>query len=121
MMAPLPAPDDDELDEDEEDDELDEDEDEDDDEPDEDEELDEEDDDVIGVALESPPPQPASSNGTSRNGNTPEAGIERIVIMSCTCACKAVRDGVYARRRVTQHARADIEQVSRTSAWHTFT
>jgi hypothetical protein len=102
MMAPLLAPEDDELDDDEEDDELDDDEDadepdeDDDDELDDDEELDEEDDEVIGVALESPPPQPASSSGTKRNGNTSGAKVERIVITSFTCVRKSVRDGVYA-------------------------
>jgi len=98
MMAPLPPPDDDELDDDEdEDEELDDDEpDEDEDAPDDEVELDEVDDDVIGVALESPPPQPASSSGSKRNGNTRDAKVERIIITSFTCAWRAVRGEVYA-------------------------
>jgi hypothetical protein len=80
MMDPLPPPDDEELDDEDDDDEED-------DEPDEEDELeDEEEDDepdevFIGVELESPPPQPASSNaGISRHVSAPSADRERRVI-----------------------------------------
>jgi hypothetical protein len=100
MMDPLLAPDDEEL-EDEDDDDPDdddelEDEDDDDDEapddedePDDEEEPDEDEDDepdeeFIGVALESPPPQPDSSNaGISRHVSAPSADRERRVITLC--------------------------------------
>jgi hypothetical protein len=81
MMDPLLAPDDEELE-----DEDDDDPDDDDEAPDDEEELDEDEDDepdeeFIGVAPESPPPQPASSNaGISRHVSAPTADRERRVI-----------------------------------------
>jgi hypothetical protein len=83
MMPPLPPPDDEELD-----DELDDDEPDDDDELEDEEELDEEevdepDEELIGVALESPPPQPASSTAEIiRLASAPDADMERVVITS---------------------------------------
>jgi hypothetical protein len=86
MMPPLLPPDDEELEDD--DDELDDDEPDDDDELDDEEELDEEevdepDEEFIGVALESPPPQPASSTAEiTRLASAPDADMERVVITS---------------------------------------
>jgi len=85
-MDPLLAPDDEELEDEEDEDDDDPDDDDDDEAPDDEEELDEDEDDepdeeFIGVALESPPPQPASSNaGITRHVSAPSANREQRVI-----------------------------------------